>query len=382
MTAKPTCARRLADRAIIGVFLSMIGLPFAGAFLRPDLMARAPGRRPVAAHPAQGPSKVATFPQQFESWFNDHFGFRKRQIQGLSHIEVRALGVSVSSNVVLGRDGWLYYSESRVGTDFNAIRPFTVAELDRWRRVLEGRQQWLRRHGCEYLLFLPPDKQTIYREHLPPQSRPRHASVRLAQLIAHLQKNSTVPVIDVRQQLLAAKLHERVYHATDSHWNARGAFIGYHAVASELARRFPPINPIERSQCDDIETDRRGGDLAGLINLRDLYHERRLDLSPRYAVRAHKSSVPVVGDPANLGDLLAAPYALETGDTALPRGVLFHDSFAQPLIPMLAEHFQRLATIWDDEFHPDIVLREHPDIVIQQLVERKLGFVKPTEIGE
>jgi hypothetical protein len=366
------------------LFLLMIGLPFAGTLLRTDLIfkGKAPGRRARFPELKNGLSSVTSFPRQFEAWFNDHFGFRRPLIHGLSHLRVRALGVSASTNVLLGRHGWLYYNEAQVGTDFDAVRPLTQEELETWRRVLEQRQRWLGQHGSDYLLFLPPNKQTIYPEHLDTRVQPRHASVRLAQLVEHLKRHSTVPVIDVRQELMEAKQRERVYHVTDSHWNARGAFIAYHALAEELAQRFPQINPLGRAQFDDTEVDDRGGDLAGLIDLRDFYHERRLGLSPRYPSRAHKSSVPVIYDPKRLTVPFATPSALETGDTSLPRCVLFHDSFALTLVPMLAEHFQRLATVWDDGFHPDIVLRERPDIVIQQLVERKLGSVIPREIGE
>jgi hypothetical protein len=384
MSTVPTRTRRLANRAVIGLFLLVIGLPFVGTLVRLDLMPEGNELRRRAEFPKfeNGLASIKQLPRKFDDWFNDHFGLRGPLIRGLSFAKDGALGVSTSPNVLLGRNGWLYYNHAPIGADYEEVRPFTQDELEQWRHVLEQRHQWLRERHIDYLLFLPPNKQTIYPEHLGPELQPRHASGRLAQLVEHLQKHSTVPVIDIRQELLHAKHHERVYHVTDSHWNARGAFIGYHAVAEELARRFPQIKPFERSQFVETETDGKGGDLSGLIDLRDVYHERYLDLVPRFSVRAHRSEVPVQYDKEKLQVSYSPPYALETGDTSLPRCVLFHDSFALAMLPFLAEHFQRLATVWHDDFHPDIVLGEQPDIVIQQLLERKLGFVTPRAIGE
>jgi hypothetical protein len=384
MSATRTRSSRLADRAVIGLFLLLIGLPFAGTLLRLDLMPEGNELRRRAGFPKfdKGLKSIKEFPVGFENWFNDHFGFRGPLIRALSFARVRTLGVSTSPNVLLGQDDWLYYNHLQLGTDYEEMRPFTPEELEKWRLALESRQQWLRQHGSDYLLFLPPNKQTIYPEHLDAHLKPQHLSIRLAQLVDHLRQHSTVPVIDVRQQLLDAKRHERVYHMTDSHWNDRGAFIGYHAVAEELARRFPQIKPFERSQLEESEQDGPGGDLSGLIDLRDFYHERRLLLTPRSPLHAHKSAVPVQYDPEKLDLTFTPPFALETGDTSLPRCVLFHDSFALALMPLLGEHFQRMAAVWHDDFHTDIVLRERPDIVIQQLLERKLGFVKPKAIGE
>jgi hypothetical protein len=384
MSATVTRTRRLADRAVIGLFLLLIGLPFAGTLLRLDLMPEGNELRRRAEFPTftKGLVSIKKFPTAFEDWFNDHFGFRGPLIRALAFAKVRGLGVSTSSNVLLGRDDWLYYNHLQFGSDYEEMRPFTPEELEKWRLALESRQRWLRQHGIDYLVFLPPNKQTIYPEHLDPHLQPQHPSVRLAQLVDYLHQHSTVPVIDVRQQLLDAKQHERVYHVTDSHWNARGAFVGYHALVEELARRFPQIKPMERSQFEEHEVTGRGGDLSALIDLSDVYHEEYLDLTPRFPLRAHQSAVPVLYDHKKLQFPFGQPYALETGDTSLPRCLLLHDSFALALIPMLGEHFQRLATVWHDDFQPDIVLSERPDILIQQLLERKLGFVVPKQVGE
>jgi hypothetical protein len=60
------------------------------------------------------------------------------------------------------------------------------------------------------------------------------------------------------------------------------------------------------------------------------------------------------------------------------RAVMFRDSFSSRLIPYLSEHFSRILYQWQNDFDPDLVRREHPDVVIQEMVGRHLYTFIPT----
>ena len=51
---------------------------------------------------------------------------------------------------------------------------------------------------------------------------------------------------------------------------------------------------------------------------------------------------------------------------------MFRDSFATWLIPLLSEHFQRIVFSWQYTLERELVEREHPDVVIQEMHERAL----------
>ena len=55
-----------------------------------------------------------------------------------------------------------------------------------------------------------------------------------------------------------------------------------------------------------------------------------------------------------------------------PRAVMFRDSFATWLIPFLVDHFRRITFSWQYTFDRELVEKEHPDVVIQEMVERVL----------
>jgi hypothetical protein len=373
--------RVLAGGAVGVAFVAVIGLPLASKLLHFDWLTPVSEFRMTATQPPLPRDRAAldAFPAEFEAYYNDHFGLRSAFIRGMHLVKGRWLGTATAANVLVGLDGWLYFTERPAGTDYDAVRPFTADELRRWCRILQKRHDWLARKGVRYILFIPPDKQTVYPEHLPPELRSRHAQSRLDQLAAELRQHSTVPFLDVRAALWQAREREQVFDATDSHWNPRGAFVGYQALVGRLAEWFPAVRPLPRSAFVDTACRRAGGDLAQMSAQERVRTEEALGLesvSPRQAQRC-----AAAGEWA--GDCRGSPpQAVECHDPALPRALMFHDSFTWALGPFLAEHFRRIVFVWTDQFSPELVRRERPEVVIQQLVERKLGTVVPADFDD
>jgi hypothetical protein len=83
---------------------------------------------------------------------------------------------------------------------------------------------------------------------------------------------------------------------------------------------------------------------------------------------AHSQVMDVGYEPLVVTQRSGAPVA---------RAVFFRDSFTSQMMPFLAEHFDRAVFVWTDGFDPQVVLRERPQVVVQQLVERKLMRLEP-----
>jgi hypothetical protein len=314
---------------------------------------------------------LRSFPAEMDAYYSDHFGFRASLLRWLCNVKVHWLGVSSCPNVILGTDGWLFYAGEPVGNDYESARPFTASELARWQHRLEQRRDWLAQRGIRYLFLVAPDAQSIYPEHLPPALRKRQAESRLDQLVSYLAAHSDLPILDVRGAMREAKARERLYHRTDTHWNSRGAFVAYEELTRHLAHWFPAIQPLPRTAFHDVvqEAD-RGGDLARMLNLTDQYREEVLDLQPKAPrlARLAAGSRPPSEAPA----ALPKPMVTECPTPGLPRAVIFHDSFFLGVYPFLSEHFHRAAYLWQYSLDRGLIEREHPDVVIQEVVERYL----------
>src|SRR5262249_53517229 len=162
--------------------------------------------------------------------WNDHMGLRPALVRLQARAKVKALGVSSSSEVALGKRGWLFFNGEKNLEDYRATEPFTAEQLDRCIELFEARHDWLAERGLRYLLFFAPNKQTIYPELMPAAVNRVHPETRLDQLTAGLRARGSVPVLDLRQALWTAKDQEQLYWKMDTHWNESGAYYGSREV--------------------------------------------------------------------------------------------------------------------------------------------------------
>jgi hypothetical protein len=177
--------------------------------------------------------------------------------------------------------------------------------------------------------------------------------------------------LDLRPALRRARERELVYRPCDSHWNDRGAHAGYTAILEALADRFPRLKAWPRQRFADTEAVADDADLARMLGLASPPRERWLGLSPlapRRAVAADPG-VPWAGKRRRQQE---APAAWTVADPGLPSAVVLHDSFGIAMRPFLAEHFRHSLHLWQRTLEADVLERERPDLVIQELGERLL----------
>ena len=372
MTAVRSRCRTAADAGLVILFIALLCLPTLRSLTNPSPAQAGTENRRLAPAPEWRwkPEYLTVFPAKFEAFFEDRFGYRDLLIRWLSLARVRWLRTSPSANVVVGKRGWLYYTDVPIGRDYDAVRPFTEEELACWQQMLEQRRDWLAARGMRYYFVIAPDKQTIYPEMLPATLRPRHGSVRLDQLQAYLKAHSDFRILDLRAPLLEAKDRERLFCMTDSHWNDHAAYLAYRSLMTTLAESFPCMEPLPRAALVEGRIPGLGGDLARMLGLADRYHEDYLVLNPRTPRQAHV--IPV--DPQWHVPDWRWPLLTERSGPHLRRAVMFRDSFAACMIPFLSEHFRRIFYFRQEptEFDYTVVDREKPDLVIQETVERKL----------
>jgi hypothetical protein len=366
--------RRLANVAVVAMFLVLLALPMARALLGPP-PALETENRVLAPMPELSwtPDVLDVFPTRFEAYYSDRFGGRGQLIRSLHVVQAQWLQLPSLAKVGIGKKGWLFFLQEPVGQDYLTNVPFRPDELVHWQHTLEARRDWLARRGIAYVFLIAPDKQSVYPEVFPRVLRSRgNVGCRLDQLLDHLHAHADVPVLDLRGPLREAKSRERVYSLTDSHWNDCGAYVAYQCLLAQLTARFPAVRALPRSAFDTLTIRKKGGDLARMLALDDRILEQDPALIPHEARQARK------GDAgfriAWLSEEMQ-PQLWERADPSLPRAVVLRDSFAGALIPFLSEHFQRTFYLWQEPFQFDtaVIERERPDVVIQEIVERKLA---------
>jgi len=311
---------------------------------------------------------------RFDAAFSDRFAARNALIALEHAISVRGFHSSPVGNVVLGRDQWLYFAGEdghALDRHFRGTMPFGDDMVRQLRDELERRRQYLAARGIAYVVSVAPDKATIYPEHLPTWITHMRAPTPLERTAELLKRDPALHFVDLREPLLEAKRSRQVYYRTDSHWNYLGAIVAYEAIMNEVQRvvgvdRLPRIAPPDVPPYVE-GVDRYRGDLARLLGIWTGYEE------PDFAPFAK-----VLGDPSRRcarrvddgKDDGFEVYACARAPDL--RAVVYRDSMAIPLIPLLSENFRRVVFVGSRRLDPALIERERPDVVIEEFVERNL----------
>jgi hypothetical protein len=360
----------LRDRIVVVLFVLAL---FAYAIVDPlfgrklDVENRLP-----AAWPGWQPSR--DWFARFDAAFTDRFRSRNALIALQHAILVLGLDTSPGGNVVLGRDGWLYFA----GEDGHALDrhyrgtvPYPDALIGGLVAELERRRAWLAARGIAYVVTIAPDKSTIYPEHLPAWMAHMRGPTPLDRASARLAQDPGLHYVDLRPVLRAAKRDAQVYFRTDSHWNYLGATAAYAALMREVQRavgpdRLPSIAPAERPRyVPGVDTYR--GDLGQILGVPGRYDEADVAPFGKVLADAPKRCARRVDDGQYPG------FEFWQCRGAKLRAVMYRDSFAITLIPLLSENFARIVYVSSRALDPALIEREKPDVVIEEMVERSLN---------
>ena len=372
--------RRRADIGLVAAFFVLLWLPTADKFLHLDHAPASRENRVPAKFPAFQPTLEGTgsFFSGLEAFFNDSFGFRRRLVNWEQHLRWRLFDdINHNASVLIGKADWLFLSDGRTVEDISGAKPFGEADLESWRTLLTGRRDWLRERGIRYLFVIPPDKQSIYPEHLPDWlSAGGRTPQRLGQFVSYMRKHSDLPIIDLRETLLDAKKRGEIYLHTDTHWNDRGAFAAFRRIAQELTALGIPSVPLDADAFHENLVNEPGGDLAGLIGRRDIMNERAIPaLTPKPPLTSLEARVDL--------DILPRTWVSGTvprvteNPAASGKIVMFRDSFSDRLLQFFALGYRRTVFVWQQNWDRQLIEEEKPDVVIDEIVERFLIFRNP-----
>ena len=280
-----------------------------------------------------------------------------------------ALGDRVFPDVIVGNDGWLFYSGDRSIDDYQRTNAYTDNELAGYQEELDAKYSELQQKGIMLVVVIAPNKSTIYPEYMPDQITVIGRKSRLDQFVDYMHKYGQTPVIDLRPDLLEAAKTGQVYYRTNTHWNHLGAYITYAEIMSELSQRYPELISHPLSDFDPVQTGLMTHDIPVILGTPNI-RENSWYLQPNFEVGTISREVP-------LSDGRKVRLSWNQ-DQNLPGVLIYHDSFFVGVVPLLESHFSQVTSVfrtgvpglWDFNWIDQV----DPDIVIIESVERFLNF--------
>jgi alginate O-acetyltransferase complex protein AlgJ len=311
--------------------------------------------RTLAVFPQPSLSTWRDLPVQMDAWWSDHFGFRSGLVRLNNALNIKLTGVSPVNLVVIGKEGWLFYTGDDALLDYQGLFPLTDEALNKITANLEARRSWLETQGCQYLIVVAPNKQTIYGQYLPDWTNHRVGPTRLDQVENALGPDSRINLLDLRTTFISksGSFHTPdgvpipFYYKTDTHWNDLGASLAYQAILERLhVEMTGPPNPIDYG-LSPVVTPRPGGDLAAMLGMTDQFSDREVTIDPEYFQFGPKNHIKVL---------------------------IFWDSFYVALKPFLTGGFDEAIESPERSrpFDYALVEKEKPVLVIDLFTERFL----------
>jgi len=353
-------------------------VPLARAMLTGDAPEDLKEKRTLAARPALewNIASIEAFPDAFEQYYDDHFGYRDVLVKYLAYFRLNFLGVSPKpKRVTLGKEGWLFFTQT-LKESMPEGCPFGESHLENLRMLFEEWHDRLAKQGIPYILVVAPDKKDVYGEYLPRMyAKKAESGWQVDHFIAHMKQHSKVPLLDLAPVLRAQKGKGPLYFKTDTHWNSLGAFLAAQAIAAAIRDQVPSIGrPVDIRECTVSFRGAKGRDLASMLGLGDWILDRNLvSVTPPGGFQAKRAAADTAVPPQRRpGQAPHKPIVMETPNEALPRAVIFRDSFSNALFPYLSEHFSRSVYYWQRHGQQDILGQEKPDIVIHEIVAREI----------
>ncbi len=315
----------------------------------------------------------AGFMQQAGDYFSKKFAFRREMVTLGNLIKAKVFRISGQEEVVLGKDGYLFYRDSF--DDFLGRNSLTDYQIGSMAYNIKLMEDELTGKGIEFIFTVAPNKNSLYPELMPGKYRPDVYN-RNIRMLRPLLRRDGVRYLNLYR--LFKDLPETMYLKGDSHWNNTGAALVTGEIISALERK--------RYAFDDGRSEVRKdfpGDLTAMLYPaggepdEQVYYDKMAG-----EVYNDRVSVKIVDettgdmkeiDPAEEPDWPKASEietsSLEHRDGSL---LMIRDSFGNSLTPFLAEEFEKALFLNGTPYDIGRAADEGYDMVVFETVERNL----------
>lgn len=362
LSAGAGVSARRCRAALLGGFAALLLLPGPlWLALRGHLDTQNHENRALTPFPAgQAAVPLEEWPGAFDNWLGDHAPFRN-QLMTLNARANWALGVLDSSDVLLGKDHWLFLrdvADSVSLSDYQGLTACSEEELAAFRDTLAALDTALAARGSRLAVLLAPAKEGVYSRYLPDSIPVVRRPTRVQALAGSLQ-DAGLPVVWPQQDLIEAASGRQVYYQYDTHWNEAGACLAAARLLKLLGRDAEPYAQAAARPDPDTPapTDLANVSAAWALCTDDVY----------YRVDAPQAECVFRSGDANIA-------RWQGGGTG--SALLLRDSFGEALAPFLMAEFSEGLALHGSALTQEALLTElealpkPPDVVVIEVAER------------
>lgn len=281
------------------------------------------------------------------AWIGQNFALRKEAVTGWAGLNAALFRTSVTPDILLGKNGWLYYEPTRA--DYTGAAPMTDREIWCAARTLALLQEYAESTEADFFFTVAPDKNSLYDENMPALTRTGVLSN--AERFSRRLGEMGVRYVDLFAVFRAQD--EVLYYPTDSHWNGRGAALAADAILAVVGRESGYYTGA-------FSPGSHRGDLYEMLYPAGRSEDADYTYSPGFTFTADSQNP----------DSIVIRTRNDAGEGRL---LLYRDSFGRNLYPYLAESFREASFSRKAVYDPTSLTAG--DVMGVELVERNLRYL-------
>lgn len=301
------------------LFLGIMALPFYGLVLGSSSPVGNEERAKAPELIEKGKANPS-FLKEAGDYFEQKMAFRNVLISANTRISSDLFGVSANDQVIVGKNGWLYYADSL--DDYQGINLLSRRALYNIAANLRMMQEETERQGGSFVFTVAPNKNSLYPQNMPYYSRMKYSDEKNIENLTPYLKAEGVHYADLFSVFEA---QDRIlYHKTDSHWNNEGAAMAYDEILKVLKKKHRSGRDITFRERTDFT-----GDLEEMLHPLHPKKETELYCDKEFTY-TYTNEVESTFDP-----LIQTENSRGSG--AL---LMYRDSFGNALVPFMAQAFE------------------------------------------
>lgn len=351
----------MAKKFITICFLVLLMLPnLLGLAAGPMAWNKSGENRALAKPPELTRANLKYIPSQTEDYIGDHAPFRSLWLNAYAAVNLCLFGSIDNTGVITGgEDGWLFYTGENTVNEMLGIDLFTQEELEEiLQKLLAVRERFLE-DSRNFVLFVAPDKEKIYRDFLPDCYENQTGTSKAGELVRYIREHSDIKVVYPVQELEASADDFPMYYKTDTHWNRLGAYVGSQSLVEALGGETQPWEEL------NIEMqEREPGDLALIGHVLNLFEN---DPEPYYTGYYDEAEIDLLEEDLSGSGLRRTRTEHAPDSRSL---TIVRDSFGDGMNLVLCRYFSEVTCInWEKIQQVDMTSHQS-EIFVYEVVER------------
>ena len=300
--------------------------------------------------------------EELAAYFEDHFAFRQELVSADAWIQSKIFKVSNVDTVLVGTDGWLFYTDTL--DDYLGRNTMTERQAFNTVNNLRLLQEYVTSKGAVFLLTVPANKNSLYDGNMPYYVNLKAGEIKNIDVLAPKLIEEGIFYVDLFEPF--EQNEETLYLKRDSHWNNKGAVLAYNSILDSLMAEHETYETIKA-----VREETAYGDLNTMLYPLiakpewDYYYQYENSWSYTTEDEDVEAAWIETENPQGEGNLL-----------------MFRDSFGNTLLPLMAEQFEKASFSKAAPYRIAEYMEQcEPELVIAEKVERNLDeFMKEPPI--